>query len=276
MLLLAPFISGPEVLFGLAVTLAALLLIRMLRPPQAPPRAPAENPRGPDAAMVRGELARRRRKEKRVAAAQAKERMRSAMRALGAHGYYVFDDLVADAVGLIDHLAVGPRGVFIVVTSDVPGTVQRVPETGAILADGRPLEDEDLRDRALDLARDVGTKLFSDDDPLRLPGPVCCVICLTRARVIYDDQNGDPFGIISVWDLLDVFRSKHPRVMPPERVAGLAALAERLYHRPPYVRPDAAPYAGAPPHLHPANDEHHHDEPHLDPRQEIELDDEDR
>jgi hypothetical protein len=174
----------------------------------------------------------------RLETASATERMRAALRAAGEHGYYAFDAVATDGAGMLDYLAIGPRGVWLILADHHRAFVERDGESGELLADGTPFE-EDLDARLEELSRELGSTLLWAGEP------VGSLICFTRATLRRDGENMDPEGTASVWDLAwtlsPVGSTAGPPVgppaIPPEAARDLAARTREAYGRAPFVRP---------------------------------------
>lgn len=70
--------------------------------------------------------------------AQGEERVGAALESLRAKGWYVFHDLPLPSVGNIDHLVIGPAGVFVVETKSHRGRI--TAQGNQLLRNGKPLE----------------------------------------------------------------------------------------------------------------------------------------
>lgn len=166
----------------------------------------------------------------RLETASAIERMRAALRAAGEQGYYAFDAVATDGAGMLDYLAIGPRGVWLILADHRRAFVERDGESGELLADGVPFE-EDLDSRLEELARELGSTL------LRAGEPVGTLICFTRATLRRDGENMDPEGTASVWDLAWTLSPGGPPLVPPESARDLAERTREAYGRAPFVCP---------------------------------------
>jgi len=169
-------------------------------------------------------------REKRIAGAERRELVRSALRSAAAHGYYVFDELMTEEAGMIDFLAVGPVGACVIVVRDEEGNVTADVD-GTLYLDGRRFEDGPKL-QADELGDDVDAKLESSGVKTRN------VICFTRAELYYLGENPDEVlrGVCPIWDLALAFAEATEEYSPAD-VAELAEEVERAYGRPPFVRP---------------------------------------
>lgn len=169
-------------------------------------------------------------RERRIARAEEKERVRSAMRSAARHGYYVFDDLTTDEAGMIDYLAVGPPGVFLIPVREEEGRVSLGADGERLLLDGRPFEDDPYR-QADELAADASRKLFEGRRD------VTCLTCFTKATVEVRDREIPP-GTTPLWELPWALDPEGLENLSPAEVEEIAARVERAYGRPPFVRPE--------------------------------------
>ncbi len=155
--------------------------------------------------------------------------MRSALRSAAAHDYYVFDELMTEEAGMIDFLAVGPVGACVIVVRDERGIVTADVD-GTLYLDGRHFEDDPNR-QAEDLVDDVNAELA--DTGVH----AYHVICFTRAELYYLGEDREVLkGVCPTWDLALAFAEATDEY-PPADVAELAEEVERIYGRPPFVRP---------------------------------------
>src|SRR5215207_3917989 len=166
----------------------------------------------------------------RLETASATERMRAALRAAGEQGYHAFDAIATDGAGMLDYLAIGPRGVWLILADHRQAFVERDPESGELLADGGPFE-VGLDARLEELACELGTTL------LRAGEPVGTLICFTRATLRRDGENLDPEDTASVWDLAWTLSPAGPPLVPPEAARDLAERVVQAYGRAPFVHP---------------------------------------
>ncbi len=169
-------------------------------------------------------------RERRIAKDNRTERVRSSLRAASEqHGYHVFDELMTEEAGKLDFLAVGPLGVVAIVVRDESGLVS-VAEDGELLLDGRPFE-ESPRKQLDELGTDVITRVAE------VGGTVATLICFSRAEVEYPDDLELMRGICTVWTLAWTLDPKDNEEFTLADVADLADKVERVYGRPPFVRP---------------------------------------
>ena len=75
--------------------------------------------------------------------AQGEERVGAALESLRAKGWYVFHDLPLRSVGNIDHLVIGPSGIFVVETKSHRGRI--TAQGNQLLRNGKPLEKDFLK-----------------------------------------------------------------------------------------------------------------------------------
>jgi hypothetical protein len=248
--------------------------------PGGAPRAPGVEPEalkvraGYDAEAWRrtSEETRRRR----IAHAEGRERVRSAIRPLAREGYYAFEDLLTDEAGAVDQLLVGPNGVYAVVVRSDRGAVWRRhserryyldPSGGAIDAAigatiysaGRPFE-EDLEQVVAALTADLRRKLFGGGEPGG--GPVFHQLCFTEAQLAFGadpdcPHGGTPPDLTMVWHMADkalggrylvvapeapepvARRDPGPLRYDPEEVEDLARAVAGIYDRRPWLAPES-------------------------------------
>ena len=170
-------------------------------------------------------------REERIERAHRKDLVRTALRSAAAHGYYIFDELLAEEAGMIDFLAVGPVGACVVVVRDEPGDVTADVD-GTLYLDGRRFED-DPKQQAGELEDEVTAKLEGT-------GAQCYdIICFTQAELFYlgDDPEAVLKGICPIWDLPLSFAGAEENHTATD-VAELADLIQEVYGRPPFVVPE--------------------------------------
>lgn len=169
-------------------------------------------------------------REERIERARRKDLVRTALRSAAAHGYYIFDELMTEEVGMIDFLAVGPVGACVVVVRDEPGNVTADVD-GTLYLDGRPFADDPKR-QAGDLEDDVNAKFEG------LDAHCYDIICFTRADLFYlGDEPGTVLkGVSPIWDLPLAFAEADEDHTPAD-VAELADHIRAVYGRPPFVVP---------------------------------------
>lgn len=171
-------------------------------------------------------------REERIAHAERKELVRSALRSAAMHGYFIFDELMTEEVGVIDFLAVGPVGGCVIVVRDEEGAVTADAD-GTLFLNGRLFAD-DPRRQAEDLTADVNAKLKDTG------AYAYHIICFTRAEIYYlgKDQNVLE-GICPTWDLALPFASAEAEHNPAD-VADIASVVRQAYRRLPFVIPEEA------------------------------------
>lgn len=169
-------------------------------------------------------------RHERIARAERREHVRLALRSAAAHGYYVFDELMTEEVGMIDFLAVGPVGAVVIVVRDEPGEVTGDVD-GALYLDARPFADDPRRE-ATEQAKDVNTKFEGTG------AEAFHVVCFTRAELYYVGDDRDVLrGVCPTWDLpLTVEEAEHEHT--PADVEELADRIRAAYGRPPFVVPE--------------------------------------
>lgn len=172
-------------------------------------------------------------RDERIARAERKERVRSALRSAAAHGYYVFDELMTAGAGMIDFLAVGPVGTCVVAVRDEEGNVTADVD-GTLYLDGRRFAD-DPNGHAEDLVDDVNERLSGTS------GHIYHIICFTRAELYYlgEDPGEALKGVCPTWDLPLSF-AEAPKDHTPADVEEFADRVCEAYGRPPFVVPEGA------------------------------------
>ncbi len=207
----------------------------------------------------------------RIAHAEGRERVRSAIRPLAREGYYAFEDLLTDEAGAVDQLLVGPNGVHAVVVRSDRGAVWRRHSerryyldpyggaidaaTGATIYAGRPFE-EDLEQVVAALTADLRRKLFGGG------GPVFHQLCFTEAQLAFGadpdcPHGGTPPDLTTVWHMADkalggrylvvdpeaaepaAGRDPEPLRYDPEEVEDLARVVAGIYDRRPWLAPES-------------------------------------
>ncbi|MDP9437571.1 MAG: hypothetical protein M3P49_02315 [Actinomycetota bacterium] len=192
----------------------------------------------------------------RISHARGREKMRSALLPLPAHGYFVFEDLLTDEAGAVDFLAVGPGGIHYAALVPHEGSVWRHEQDDrlywgqeSVLLDaetderdwyGGPFE-EDLDAMIRALGEDVASKVYGGEGGSLFP-----YLCFTEARLHVSDGK-HPRGVVSVWDLayqisITDLAEYGRHNLPPEEVERFAAVIEETYGRPPWLVPE--PHGG--------------------------------
>ncbi len=208
-------------------------------------------------------------RRRRIAHAERRERVRSAIGPLAREGYYAFEDLLTDEAGAVDQLLVGPNGVHAVVVRSDRGAVWRrhserryyldpsggttEAATGATIYSGRPFE-EDLEQMVVALTADLRRKLFGG------VGPVFHQLCFTEAQLAFGadpdcPHGGTPPDLTTVWHMADkalggryvvvdreapepaAARDPEPLHYDPEEVEDLARAVAGIYDRRPWLAP---------------------------------------
>lgn len=172
-------------------------------------------------------------REERIARAERRDLVRSALRSASAHGYYIFDELMTEEAGMVDFLAVGPVGACVIVIRDEAGDVT-ADSDGTLYLNGRRFADDPKR-QAADLAEDVNVKLHDTG------AYTYNVVCFTRADLYYvGDEREVLRGVCPTWDLPLAFAEAHEEHSPAD-VAELADRVREAYGRPPFVTPEETP-----------------------------------
>jgi len=125
----------------------------------------------------------------------------------------------------IDHIAIGPTGVFVIETRNLKGTVEVVD--GRIFVGGRPRQGfvAEVYREALATQTALGEALT----PLRLT--VTPVLCIHGARLPRSDQAVDGVRLVSAQGLRRLVEER-PTVLDAEQVLALAELADRRLRAP--------------------------------------------
>lgn len=167
----------------------------------------------------------------RIARAQRKELVRSALRSAAAHGYYVFDELMTRTAGMIDFLAVGPVGACVVTVRDEEGNVTADVD-GTLYLKGQHFADDPNR-HAEELVDDINERLSGTTTH------TYHIICFTRADLYYLGQDPDEAlkGVCPTWDLPLSF-AEAPEEHTAADVDQLAHRVREVYGRPPFVVPE--------------------------------------
>lgn len=168
-------------------------------------------------------------RERRISRDGEWERVRAALRFAAHHGYYVFDELATESVGTIDFLAVGPqRTIAIIVREDI-GVFEADSDTHKWYLNDFRFEDNPHQ-QADEQTDDVVARLTRKDVP------VSFYICFTRAEISYTGNREAYRGVADLWTLPRSFERDEAKFGPAD-VAEIAEDVERIYGRPPFVRP---------------------------------------
>jgi PAS domain-containing protein len=168
-------------------------------------------------------------RERRIERAERRERVRSALRAAAAYGYYVFDDLTTEDAGNLDYLAIGPASICAVIIRDEIGVVTAA-EDMSLRLDGRPFED-DPRAQAEELTNDVFAKLNETVKPIDY------LICFTRAEIRAGADTQPLCGVCTLWTLSSNLDPEGEEEINAAEVEELAESIQRTYGRRPFVTP---------------------------------------
>lgn len=170
-------------------------------------------------------------RDRRLARDDERERVRAALKSTSNYGYYVFDELVTQDAGTLSYLAVGPPGATAVTVRDDEGIVVPDPYSYVLYLDGYPFED-DPRQQRTEQADDVIARLTRGDVP------VGSMTCFTRAE-LRDCFNPDANrGTASIFGLALMFgRDDEEEIFNPAEVGEIADDVQRIYGRPPFVKP---------------------------------------
>lgn len=168
-------------------------------------------------------------KTRRIELSNKRELVRAALRSTGAHGYYVFDELVTEHAGTMDYLAVGPLEAAVIVVRQNPGVVS-ADRDGELLIDGRRFAD-DPREQARELSQDISSRVFGAEDRVEY------FICFTEARLMVDKDNQYPRSTTPLMDLAWALDPEGEQNLTPADIEEIAEKVEDAYGRPPFVRP---------------------------------------
>lgn len=169
-------------------------------------------------------------RQQRIEQANRRELVRTALRSTGAHGYYVFDELVTEHAGTLDYLAVGPLEVAAIIVREDRGVVSADRSTEALFIDGRSFED-DPRKQAEDLQQDIVNRVFDGKNYAEY------FICFTNARLQVDQDNQYPRSTTPLMDLPWALDPEGEQSLTPADIEDIAEKVEAVYGRPPFVRP---------------------------------------
>ncbi len=181
------------------------------RPPAAPWTPPRDD--------VVDETKRRVRRE-------AEEAVRGELYPLVRRGYSLFSNVEHRAFGDIDHVLVGPGGVFVVETKGHRGVITADEVSDELLRDGEPFE-RDFRVQVEQQANHLASALFKSGRSVRY------FICFARGEVRQNRRGELPAGVCSLRDLRPSVESSPP-VLSPEGAQKIVRRMERVYG----ARPD--------------------------------------
>lgn len=165
------------------------------------------------------------------------EAVAASLACLSGKGYYLFNNLRTGTVGDIDHLLVGPAGVFVIETKSHKGRVTQDGETGELLRDGAPFERAPIRQSRLQ-GSDVSERVFD-----ARPAPLYRFVCFTRAEVETGPGRVYPPGVCALEDLERAVASKEVRLAPQE-VRFIAERVASAYGKPPDNSPPTERWPG--------------------------------
>lgn len=139
------------------------------------------------------------------------------------YGYIVVHDrAVPYSEATIGHLLVGPAGVMVVTSAPHKGVV-RYAKSDAVV-DGESLKP--IIDRTSWLGGEVRSQLRAALPMVKIP--VYPVVVMAEADVLWHDGALDGVTVISIKDVVGVFRKKKP-VLNPAEVKRVAAAGARLF-----------------------------------------------
>lgn len=156
---------------------------------------------------------------------------------LSGKGFYLFNNLKAGSVGDIDHLLVGPTGVFVIETKSHRGRVTRDEKTGELLRNGAPFERDPMRQSALQ-GSVVSERIFGARS-----APLYRFVCFSRAEVETGPDAAYPPGVCALKDLERAVSSKEVRLTPRE-VGFIAERVASAYGVYPHASPPAERWPG--------------------------------
>lgn len=166
--------------------------------------------------------------------ARLKERLQAVFDTLAEHGCYVFDELPTEA-GILDYLVVGPVDICTVVVRTDRGIV--APASGATDDDELYLNNAKFKDsprqQVYELTEAVGNDLSETNQPIDH------LICFTEATIHCEDgQKHLLIGACTIWGLLETLHDDDgEEELNAADIEEFAEIVERIYKRPPIVRP---------------------------------------
>lgn len=170
--------------------------------------------------------------ERRIAAARETEYVRLALRSICRHGYYVFDNLIAEGTGILDYMAAGPLGLIAILVRTDQGCVGFGQRKGEIMLDGKPFEDDPF-EQARQLTAAIDKALFDDC------GDVRGIVCFPYASFELDEERKPPAGTTPLWELSWALDPEDRETMlTPADIKEIAEKVQRVYGRPPIVTPN--------------------------------------
>lgn len=175
-------------------------------------------------------------RENRIARDTEREQVRSALRFGASYGYYVFDELVTEDAGTLDYLAVGALGMCAIIIREGEGVLVQDPYSHEWYWNGYPFED-DPRQQETEMTDDLKSRLRGAQTHTKKI-PVESIICVSGGEIHSNGSDNSYSGITDLMTLpLVVFGQGEDR-LTPEDIDALASEVERVYRRPPFVRPD--------------------------------------
>lgn len=177
----------------------------------------------------------------RIARDKGREEVRSALRFGADYGYYVFDELVTEGGGTLDYLAVGALGMCAIVVRGEKGAFIIDPYNHEWYLNGYPF-DEDPRQQKDEMTNDLKARLCYART-LASEVPVSSIVCLTRAEIRGNGSDEPYRGVTELMTMPMVVFGQGDDKFTPEDIDALAREVERVYSRPPFVRP-GEPYGG--------------------------------
>ena len=130
------------------------------------------------------------------------------LRPLVRRGYFLFSNVEHRAFGDVDHVLVGPGGVFVVETKGHRGAITADEISGELLRDGEPFE-KDFRAQAERQASHLAGSIFNSGRSVRY------FVCFARGEVRPNRRGEIPAGVCSLRNLrASILASDH--VLSPE------------------------------------------------------------
>jgi Nuclease-related domain len=137
------------------------------------------------------------------------------------HGWVVLHDLaIPGSQANLDHLVIGPGGVFVIDSKQYRGRLQ-LDGAGRLWHGRYPLA---LALRAVDFEADRAARVLVDPDVVVVP-----IVAVHGAQVPWDKVVTNGVPVVTARRLPSMLRAL-PAVLGPERVTGLAAQARIRFH----------------------------------------------
>ena len=150
--------------------------------------------------------------------ARGEERLGNHLDVLESRGWTILHDVVLDGWN-IDHVAIGPTGVFTIETKSHPG---RISFDGTqLVRSGKPLEKDFLR-QAKSQALWLGKQLSQRGHPEF----VTPIVCFTRALVRVPRATTRPVVVVPLKGLLETLERGKPRMQGADLTAVTTAVRE--------------------------------------------------